>query len=465
MLKKMLIAGLLISGLTTVTAAERPDVLFIAIDDMNDWTTLFDKDNPIKTPNLERLAARGCFFERAYCAVPACNPSRTAIMTGLAPTTSGVYNNGQPWRKVLPDAVTLSKYFHNHGWATRGAGKIFHHAIQRGSINRGADDSPPHQNSFEKFFPLVWTRKEGPNYNGYTKGKIAITGGDWGEHREKMVDIDTVEWVEARMEEEWDKPLFLAAGIFKPHLPFYAPPEFFPDYPLDKTVMPPMPGGDLDDVPPIGVKMAHTEFERYHKPATAPEGSPGSLKKMVQCYQASATFADAMVGRLLDKLDASGRAANTIIVLWADHGYHLGDKENCVKFTLWEKANRVPFIIVAPGVTAPGSRCARPVSLVDIYPTLVELAGLPKKDGLDGVSLVPLLKDPQAEWERPAIMTQGKGNHAVRTQRWRYIRYRDGSEELYDHENDPWEHTNLAKNPQYADVIAEHKKWLPKTER
>ena len=154
----------------------------------------------------------------------------------------------------------------------------------------------------------------------------------------------------------------------------------------------------------------------------------------------------------------------TIIILWADHGYHLGDKESCVKFTLWEKANRVPFIIVAPGVTRPGSRCDRPVSLIDIYPTLVELAGLPPKKGLDGKSLVPLLRDPGRQWQ-PALMTMGRGNHAVRSDRWRYIRYSDGSEELYDHSKDPWEWTNLAAQPEYAEVIDEHKKWLPTNEK
>jgi arylsulfatase A-like enzyme len=312
---------------------------------------------------------------------------------------------------------------------------------------------------------MLPTRKTGPNYNGYTEGSVSKTSGDWGEHTEKMIDIDTVEWVEARMAEKWDKPLFLAAGIFKPHLPHYAPPAIFEQYPFDETRMPPMPKDDLNDIPPMGLAMAHTQFERYNLPATAPVESPGSLKKLVQCYQASASFADSMVGRLLDKLDASGRADNTIIVLWADHGYHLGDKENCVKFTLWEKANRVPFIIVAPGITKAGSRCDHPVSLVDIYPTLLELAGLPAKVDNDGQSLVPLLKNTELEWARPAIMTQGRGNHAVRTDRWRYIRYEDGSEELYDHDNDPWEITNLAGDVKYAQVIAAHKQWLPKTEK
>jgi arylsulfatase A-like enzyme len=228
--------------------------------------------------------------------------------------------------------------------------------------------------------------------------------------------------------------------------------------------MPEMPENDLDDVSQVAIKMAHREHFIYSNVIKDPEDRAGSLKKMVQCYQASADFADQMVGRLLDKLDETGKTDNTIIILWADHGYHLGDKESCVKFTLWEKANHVPFIIVAPGVTRPGSICERPVGLIDIYPTLVDLAGLPRRKDLDGRSLVPLIKDPRTQWQ-PALMTMGKGNHAVRSDRWRYIRYKDGSEELYDHSKDPWEWTNLATQSKYADVIAEHRKWLPTKEK
>jgi len=439
-----------------------PNVLFIAIDDMNDWTTLFDDSNPIQTPNLKRLADRGCLFTHAYCASPGCNPSRTAIMTGLRPTTSGVYSNGDAWRERLPDAVTLPQYFEKHGgYATRGAGKIYHH----GGTGREDPDNP----SFQEFFRKLAIRGpgRGNNYNGYKpeqKTPLANLAFDWGVHDQKMIDVDMCEWVEDRMAEKWDRPLFLAAGIFNPHLPFYAPAENFSRYPLEKTVMPPMPEGDLGDVGLIGVRMSDKEAFIYDTTTKQPPESPGSLKRMVQCYQAAADFADGMVGRLIEKLDASGRADNTIIVLWSDHGYHLGDKECCVKFTLWEKANRVPFIIVAPGVTKPGSRCARPVGLIDIYPTLLDLAALPPKADNDGQSLVPLLKDPQAKWKRPALMTEGRGNHAIRTDRWRYIRYSDGQEELYDHTQDPWEWKNLAGDAQFKKVIAEHKKWLPKKE-
>jgi arylsulfatase A-like enzyme len=448
----------LVGGCSALNASasrkKQPNVLFIAIDDMNDWTTLFDKNNPIKTPNLERLAKRGMFFSRAYCAAPACLPSRTAIMSGYRPSTSGIYTNrDNPWPER---AVTLSQYFRDNGYLAKGAGKIFHHPFNggRGPEDQGWDD-------FQKWLP---TRKPETNYNGYKKGMPGIgmlhsVIYDWGMHRQKMVDEDMFEYVSSVMEEDYDKPLFLAAGIFKPHLPFYAPPEFFKQYPFEETKLPEMKTNDLDDVPPPGIEMAHNQHFIYENVMQKSDADPGSYKKMVQCYQASATYADSIVGRLLDKLDATGRADNTIIILWSDNGYHLGDKESCVKFTLWEKANHIPFIIVAPGVTRPGSRCDRPVGLVDIYPTLLELAGLPPKDGLDGKSLVPLLKKPQQKW-KPAIMTQGKGNHAIRSDRWRYIRYNDGSEELYDHDKDPYEWTNLAASPIYSNVIKEHRLYL-----
>ena len=454
------------------TPARKMDILFIAIDDMNDWTTVFDKNNPIQTPNLERLAARGAFFENAYCASPGCNPSRTAIITGLRPTTSGVYENPHPWREILPDAVTLPKYFNQHGYRTRGAGKIFHHG------STGAED--PANPSFEEFFKM--RRSPKPKIR-----KGAFGNFDWGPVEEKLTDEFTVEWAMERMKDmPRDKPLFLAAGIFHPHLPHFAPHSFFDLYPFDQVVMPPMPAGDLDDVPQIGIDMAHTEW-RWHgylfddemahtqwtrsgKPsdASAAEDDSASLKSLVRAYQASSSYADAKVGQLLDQLDATGRSDNTIIVLWSDHGYHLGDKESVVKFTLWEKANHVPFIIVAPGITQPGTRIDTPVGLVNIYPTLLDLAGLPAKPDLDGQSLVPLLKDPQAKWDRPALMTQGRGNHAVRSRDWRYIHYKDGTEELYDCKtDDPWNHSNLLAGEgrdKYASVISEHQKWLPATE-
>jgi len=439
--------------------SKRLNVLFIAIDDMNDWTTLFDDDNPIQTPNLKRLAKRGTFFSRGYCVVPACTPSRTAVLTGYSPMTSGSYENQDFLRKMVPDAVTLPDYFRINGYSAMGAGKIFTHF-------NGAKGGDPAGKSFDEFQEMLPIRTLGKNYNGYTENEapLNITHFDWGEHNQKMIDIDMVEYVEKVMELPWEKPMFLAAGIFTPHLPFYAPRETFKRYPIARTQVPLFPAGDLNDVPSIGRELAHREHFIFENVMKAEPGSEGSYVRMVQSYQASADFADQMVGRLLDKLDATGKSDNTIIVLWSDHGYHLGDKESAVKFTLWEKANRVPFIIVAPGTTTPGSVCDQPVSLLDIYPTLVELTGLPAKTDLDGISLVPLLKNPESEWNHLPIMTMGKGNYAVRSKRWRYIRYKDGTEELYDHGNDPWEWKNLASDSTYSNIKNKLDKYLPSLE-
>ncbi|VGO19311.1 sulfatase [Pontiella sulfatireligans] len=456
-------------------AREKPDVLFIAVDDMNDWTTLFDKDNPIQTPNLVRLAERGCFFSRAYCTTPCCNPSRTAVMIGQRPTTSGVYGNRQDWRKYLPDVVSLPQYFKQNGYRANGAGKIFHRGNTVGEGNDTAfhEYYKPKKSDISRFKSKTagtgpWTpsRKERGNLNGYTKAEnkhLAGAAFDWGElNVEIQQDEYTVGYVGDVLENfPKDKPLFLGAGIHRPHLPFYAPPETFKRYPFESVVLPPMPEGDLDDVPAIGKVMAASQDFVFKHTSNKPDDDAGSLKKMVQCYQAASDYADEMVGRILDKLDETGRADNTIIVLWSDHGYHLGDKSSCVKFSLWEKSDHVPFVIVAPGVATPGTRCDKPVSLVDIYPTLVELAGLPAKSDIDGTSVVPLLKNPTQKWN-PAITTMGPGNHAIRSDRWRYIRYKDGTEELYDHENDSWELNNVAAA--YPEVIEEHKKWLPEKE-
>ena len=460
-----LAAGLLTLGSMSM-AAPKPDVLFIAIDDMNDWTTLFDKSNPIQTPNLERLAARGAFFKRAYCVVPACVPSRTAILSGKSPIHTGCYLNRdhqKVWEKGST-AVSISQQFRHNGYVAKGAGKIFgDHGPHKGDDPRGT------KQSWDDFQPMVLS--ESKHLNGYTTERgsarpLTNYWFDWGmvDSIQQMGDEKVVEYVKNQYKQSHDKPLFMAAGIFTPHLPFYAPPANFKPYPLNKVRMPLMPKNDLNDVPPMGLKMAKTEQFLYKNVIKHKAPDPRSHERMVQCYQASADYSDKVVGRILDELDASGRADNTIIVLWSDHGYHLGDKTSCVKFTLWEKANRVPFIIVAPGVTKPGSVIEQPVSLLDIYPTLMELAGQEPRDDLDGNSLVPLLKDPDPEtdWE-PALMTQGKDNHAIRTKEYRYIRYEDQTEELYA-DDDPWNITNLAKNPKYADVLAQHRAHLPKTE-
>lgn len=455
----LIIPGLLALLVVTVCSAtleaaarrDRLNVLFIAIDDLNDWTGCLGGHPDAKTPNLDRLAGRGVLFTSAHCAAPACNPSRAALMTGIRPSTSGVYHNNNPWRRspVLASAVTIPQYFTANGYLSIGSGKIYH----------GRFPDPP---SWQTYWPSQRQNKPGDPMPPATKrplnGIPRTAHFDWG-----PVDVDdklmgdwrVADWVIGQLNKKHDKPLFLACGFFRPHLPWYVPKRYFDMYPLDKITLPNVKDDDLKDVPPIGKKMAKPYGD--HKKVT----EHNEWRKAVQGYLASITFVDVCVGRVLDALDRSPYRDNTVVVLWSDHGWHLGEKLHWRKFALWEEATHNQLMFVAPGVTKPGGRCDAPVSLLDIYPTLVDLCGLPKNDTLEGVSLVSLLKDPNAKWERPALTTHGRNNHSVRSKHWRYIRYSDGTEELYDHRTDPMEWTNLAKDSKHADVRKRLAKWLP----
>jgi len=438
-------AASLASGCFAAPAHDhRPNVLFIAIDDLNDWTGCLGGHPDVKTPNIDRLAARGVLFTHAYCSAPACNPSRASLLTGILPSTSGVYLNPQPWRPVMPKAVTLQQHFMAHGYHVVGAGKVFHGryndpASWHDYLPKGGDPLPPNRpcNGIKGTAHFDW-------------GPLDVADKDMNDY--KMVSYG-VEYLGKRH----DRPFFLAVGIFKPHLPWYVPRKYFEMYPPERIHLPEVNDHDLDDVPPLGRRMArpegdHRKVVEHHQ-----------WRRAVQGYLASISFCDAMVGRLLDAFLASRYADNTIVVLWGDHGWHLGEKLHWRKFALWEEATHAPLLFAAPGVTPAGARCDRTVSFIDIYPTLIELCGLSPRKELEGVSLVPLLKDPKAPWDRPALTTYGRNNHTIRSERWRYIRYRDGSEELYDHTKDPLEWTNLATRPQYARVKAELARWLPKT--
>lgn len=460
----------------TAVADTRPNVLFIAVDDMNDWVgCLGGYSDNVHTPNIDRLARRGMLFENAHCAAPVCNPSRTAVLTGLRPTTSGVYDNGRWWRPALPGVATLPEQFAMNGYRVEGGGKLFHHT---------PGFNPPQQWHFyfDQVFDDPWHRaKPGDALPVKT---LAFPSGfplcglenvrtgkrpplnprefDWGPLDQDdlaMGDGQMVAWAEQFLEKRHDKPFFLATGIFRPHLPWYAPRKYFDLYPLDEIALPKVPEDDLDDIPPAGHKMAEYRGDewKYVK-------DQGRWRECVQAYLASISFADALVGRLLDALDRSPHAKNTIVVLWSDHGWHLGEKHHWHKFTLWEEATRVPLIIAAPMVTKAGSRSAQPVSLIDLYPTLIELCDLSRNERLDGVSLVPLLHDAAAKSKRPAVTSHGRGNHSVRSQRFRYIRYADGSEELYDHRADPHEWTNLAGLAEHNQLKHELARWIPKDE-
>jgi arylsulfatase A-like enzyme len=446
-------AGFALPGcaLSSDVSKNRPNVLFMAIDDLNDWTGCLGGHPDVKTPNLDRLVQRGVLFTNAHCSAPACNPSRASLMTGILPSTSGVYHNPNPWRKspVLKDAVTLPQHFMAHGYRVVGAGKIYH----------GGFPDPP---SWHDYFPSQ--QKNKPNDpmppNRPLNGIPKTAHFDWGPvdvPDDEMGDSKVADWVIQQLNKSYDRPFFIGCGFFRPHLPWYVPPKYFDMYPEEEVALPNVNENDLDDVPPIGKKMARPQ--RDHRKVTEHK----QWRKAVQGYLASISFVDTCVGRVINALDRSPHAGDTMIVLWSDHGWHLGEKLHWRKFALWEEATHNVLMYCVPGVTKPGQRCGRPVSMIDIYPTLIELCNLAPKKELEGRSLLPLLKDAGARWDRPALTTHGRQNHSLRTERWRYIRYSDGTEELYDHDTDELEWNNLANKPKYADVKKELAQWLPTT--
>jgi len=443
---------LLAAGLCTAAATARPalaapgarpNVLFIAVDDLNDWVGLLDGYPGVRTPNLDRLARRGVLFTRAYCPAPACNPSRASLLTGKLPSTTGVYHNDQPWRPVLPDAVTLPQHFRTNGYQVLAGGKIYHDAY---------NDSA----SWDTYFRRPADRRPAATpINGIPR----TAHFDWGPldvADEEMSDFKTVAWASEFLARKQDRPFFLGVGLAKPHLPWYVPRKYFDQYPLSEIQRPKVKDDDLDDVPAAGKAIAKPQGD--HRKVVESK----NWEKAVQGYLASISFMDACLGRLLDAFDRSPHAKDTVIVLWGDHGWHLGEKQHWRKFALWEEATRTPLVIVPPAATETGRRCGRPVNLVDLYPTLVELCGLSAREGLEGRSLVPLLKKTDAPWSYPSLTTHGRNNHAVRSERWRYIRYSDGAEELYDHDADPLEWTNLAARPEHGKVKEELAAALPK---
>jgi arylsulfatase A-like enzyme len=420
----------------------KPNVLFIAVDDLNDWVGVLDGYPGVRTPNLDRLGRRGVLFTRAYCPAPACNPSRASLLTGRRPSSSGVYHNDQPWRPVLREAVTLPQQFRSGGYEVLAGGKIFH-----GGFNDLA--------SWDSYFRAGGSPAPAARpLNGIPRAGHF----DWGPvdaPDEEMSDNRLARWAEEELSRSRAKPLFLAVGFTKPHLPWYVPRKYFDQYPLSGVRLPRVREDDLDDVPPIGKRIARPEGDHRRVLET------GNWEKAVQGYLASITFVDTCLGRVLDALDRSPHARNTVIVLWGDHGWHLGEKQHWRKFALWEEATRTPLVIVTPERRT-GARCGRPVNLIDLYPTLTELCGVAAAKEQEGQSLVPLLRNPNLKWTRPSLTTHGRENHAVRSERWRYIRYSDGTEELYDHQRDPLEWSNVADRSEYSPVKKELAGWLPK---
>jgi arylsulfatase A-like enzyme len=452
------------------TAAERPNVLMIIVDDLNDWIGCLGGHPDVRTPNLDRLARRGMLFTNAHCPAPVCNPSRAAVLTGRSPHRTGIYDNAAVWHREWPGVVSLPGHFRSHGYRVFGGGKVYHHTAE---FNRADDWDEYFDQVFDSHAqqelhrgsgkPFRWD--EGFPLNGLPEVAALATPPanprefDWGPFDvpdAEMGDGRMVSWAEGVLRSPPAEPFFLAAGIYRPHLPWYAPRGYFEMFSLESITPPPVMAGDTDDVPPGGQRMAAQRREDLEIVRRR-----GKYAEMLQAYLASISFCDALVGRLLDALDAGPARDRTIVVLWSDHGWHLGEKEHLHKFTLWERSTRVPFMIAAPGRGVAGQATPRPVGLIDLFPTLVELCGLPRPPDLDGRSLAPLLGEPDSEWDRPALTTHGAGNHALRTDRWRYIRYADGGEELYDHAADPHEWTNLAGREEHAARLRRFADLLP----
>lgn len=460
-LARILVASLLALALPAASAAAKPNVLLILADDLNDWMGSLSGNANARTPHTDRLAARGMLFREAYAASPKCNPSRTALLLGLHPTTTGIYDNGHWWRPHLPDAPTLPESFRRGGYAVAGGGKIFHHT---------AGFNPP--GLWDEYFPLrfddPWDRSGGaypqvgpaePPPGHPLAGLLPFRHElDWGPlpiAAEEYGDARTVEWAARFLAEPRERPFFLAVGLFHPHLPWYAPARYFESFPPSEAVLPRVPEDDLSDVPDEGRRLAAQGADVFRRIA-----GEGAWRSAVAAYAANISYADALVGRLVEALDRSPHSGTTLVVFASDHGFHLGEKGHWYKSTLWERSTHVPLIVSGPGIE-PGRTCDAPVSLIDIYPTLLDLAGLPAAGRLEGSSLRGLLEDPASEPDRHARISYLPGNDAVRRGKWLFVRYRDGGEELYDRQADPDELVNLADVSALEAVRRDLRRLLP----
>ncbi len=404
-----------------VFSSDRPNILFIAIDDLNDWVGCLGGNPQAKTPNIDQLAGRGLNFYNAHCASPVCNPSRAALMSGMRSSTTGVYNNSIDWRaEKSGQFATLNMHFKANGYYVAGAGKIYHESF-------GRYDEADWDDYYLRRGSTIGSKKgqRGSNpvpADGESRGVGGIAFGPVNANDEDLEDYHIVDYCIEQLHQKHDKPFFIACGIHKPHMPWFVPKKYYDLFPLESIQLPKVPDNDLDDVPTAGYKMAHPETDH------AAILKSGRWKDAVQGYLAAGAFTDAMVGRLLSEFDKSDYRDNTILVFWGDHGWHLGEKHHWRKFSLWEEATRAPLFFNVPGVTKPGTVCKRPVDFMSIYPTLCDLCGLAIPSHVEGKSVRSLLVDPNAQWNQPGITTHGYKNHAVRSEFWRYIQYADGGE-------------------------------------
>lgn len=458
---RIIALGLLLSCsvvLAAVPTAARPNVLFIAADDLGN--VIGSPDHPlVRTPQLDRLARSGVLFNRAYTQIPLCNPSRASVLTGMRPDGLGVYDLEAHFRTTQPKAVTLPQLFRQAGWRAERVGKIFHYDVPAGIGTNGLDDpgSWDHVVNPKGRDVTDEARVTNPTPSKPVSAALSWLAADGTDEEQTDGMVATAAIERMRALKIGNAPFFLGVGFFRPHTPFVAPKRYFELYPLETIQLPRAPAGDRQDIPEVAFA---------HNNATPNYGlDEDTCRRALQAYYACVSYLDTQVGRLLDALETEGLASNTIVVFWSDHGYHLGEHGGVwQKRTLFEESARAPMIIRAPESSGNGRACSAIVEFTDMYPTLADLAGLRPPSSVAGRSLKPLLDDPGRRWNGAAvtqILRPGKGKpvmgRSVRTERWRYTEWEGGAAgvELYDHDSDPQEFTNLAAEPWHAGTSRE----------
>ncbi|MFM8273489.1 MAG: sulfatase [Gemmata sp.] len=464
-------------------AADKMNVLFIASDDLTNNALGCYGSRVARSPNIDKFAAKGVRFDRAYCQFPLCNPSRASFLTGLRPDTLKVYENATQFRKTVPDAQSLGQTFQKGGYNVLRVGKLYHYGVPAQIGTDGLDDKPSWQKTInprgrdkddeerDLIFSLSPNAKGSARYGG-TLSWLAAEGAD-----AEQTDGQIADAVITQLEANKGTPFFIACGFFRPHTPYVAPKRYFEMFPPEKFELPKVPANHWAEHPAPAFGSAKKEQEKL---------TDELRRKALQAYHASTAFMDAQVGRVLDALERLKLADKTIVVFISDHGYHLGEHGLWQKMSLFENSARVPLVIYDPRAKGNGRACARTVELVDLHPTLADLAGLPAPDGkdakvpaLDGKSLKALLDDPSARWEKPALTQVSRGTptatgevvgkspwflgYSVRTERYRYTEWDGGKKgaQLYDYETDPGELKNLAEDPGHAAVVKQLKALLP----
>ena len=444
------------AGQARPAEAARPNVLFIMADDLNDDMGTYGHPL-VKTPHLDRLAGRGVRFDRAYTQFPLCSPSRVSLLTGLRPDTTRIHDLQTDFRTVLPGAVTLPQMFRRNGYVAARVGKIYHYG-NPGQIGTSGLDDPASWDEFVN--PRGIDKDEESKLTNFTPTRglgsvlayYASPAEDL-EHTDGKVASETI----ALLEKHKDRPFFIGAGFYRPHTPFIAPRKYFDLYPLDKI-----------KAPPASTPSRAPDAAWFTTPPHWGVPEQGQ-RETIRAYYASISFLDANVGRILDALDRLGLRDNTVVVFISDHGYHLGEQGQWMKQTLFERSARAPLIMAGPGIPSKGRPTSRVVEFLDVYPTLAALTGLRTPDGLHGRSLTPLLKDPKAKWDYPALTQVRRGpaatgymGYSVRTEKWRYTEWEGGKRgaELYDETADPHERRNLAADAKHQTVVADMRRVL-----